>query len=80
MANSETYFGLLALTAVSTGLLLVAIGLFRLGWLVDFLSVSIVTEFMCGIGVIIAVHLLPDAFGVTSGGDSVVQCVVQLSH
>ena len=80
LPNSEPYFGLVALTAVVTGLLLMTIGLFRLGWLADFLSVPIVTGFMCGIGVIIAVHQLPHALGVTSGGDSVVQRVVQLSH
>lgn len=80
LPNSEPYFALVAMTAVVTGLLLTAIGLFRLGWLADFLSVPIVTGFMCGIGVIIAVHQLPHALGVTSEGDSVVQRLVQISH
>ena len=41
-----------------------AVGLFKLGWIADFLSVPIVTGFLCGIGVIIIVHQLPSALGV----------------
>ena len=47
-----------------------SVGLFKLGWIADFLSVPIVTGFLCGIGVIIIVHQLPSALGVASGGTS----------
>ena len=80
LPNSPQYYDLVAATAVVTGLMVMTVGLFRLGWLADFMSVPIVTGFMCGIGVIIAVHQLPHALGVSSGGDSVVQRLEVLSH
>ncbi|MGA2294286.1 MAG: SulP family inorganic anion transporter [Acidimicrobiales bacterium] len=70
---STQYLELVAATALITGLLLVAIGLLKLGWFADFLSLPIVVGFMCGIGVIIAVHQLPHVFGIVGGGDSVIQ-------
>jgi MFS superfamily sulfate permease-like transporter len=80
LPNSSQYYGLVAATAVVTGVMVMTVGLFKLGWLADFMSVPIVTGFMCGIGVIIAVHQLPHVLGVTSGGDSVVQRLAALSH
>jgi MFS superfamily sulfate permease-like transporter len=80
LPNSSQYYALVAATAVVTGLMVMAVGLLKLGWLADFLSVPIVTGFMCGIGVIIAVHQLPHMLGVTSGGDSVIQRLEALSH
>ena len=70
---STQYYELVAATAVVTGLILFAIGLAKLGWLADFLSLPIVVGFMCGIGVIIVVHQLPHVLGITGGGDSVIQ-------
>ena len=80
LPNSSQYYALVAATAVVTGLMVMAVGLLKLGWLADFLSVPIVTGFMCGIGVIIAVHQLPHVLGVSSGGDSVIQRLEVLSH
>jgi len=42
--------------------------------------VPIVAGFLSGIGVIIIVHQLPRVFGVSSGGDSVVQRLNSLVH
>ncbi|MDH2902463.1 MAG: SulP family inorganic anion transporter [Actinomycetota bacterium] len=78
--NSSQYYDVVAITAVVTGALLVLVGLFRLGWLADFMSVPIVTGFLSGIGVIIAVHQLPHALGVNSGGDSLIQRLDDLGH
>jgi len=77
---SSAYFSLVAATAVVTGVMVATVGILKLGWLADFMSVPIVTGFMCGIGVIIAVHQLPHALGVGGGGDSVAQRLVALSH
>jgi MFS superfamily sulfate permease-like transporter len=77
---SSQYLALAAATAVVTGLILMTIGLFKLGWLADFLSLPIVAGFMCGIGVIIIVHQLPRVFGVKGGGNSVVQRLDALLH
>jgi MFS superfamily sulfate permease-like transporter len=70
---SSQYYALVAATAVVTGILVMAVGVLKLGWLADFLSAPIVAGFLSGIGIIIIVHQLPRVFGVTSGGDSVMQ-------
>ncbi|NNN01791.1 MAG: SulP family inorganic anion transporter [Acidimicrobiaceae bacterium] len=70
-ASSVVYLELVAAAAVVTGLIILAIGLFKLGWIADFLSLPIVAGFLGGIGVIIIVHQLPRALGVNSGGESV---------
>ena len=79
-ASSVQYLELVAATAVVAGLIVTAIGLLRLGWLADFLSVPIVAGFMAGIGFIIIVHQLPRALGVASGGQSFFQRLASLSH
>ena len=78
--STTLYFELVAATAVVTGLVVMAIGLLRLGWIADFLSLPIVTGFLAGIGVIIIVHQLPSALGVSAGGTSVIQRLSSLSH
>jgi sulfate permease, SulP family len=78
--DTTLYFELIAATAVVTGLVVMAVGLLKLGWIADFLSLPIVTGFLGGIGVIIIVHQLPSALGVTSGGTSVYQRLDSLSH
>lgn len=80
LPDSSQYYALVAATAVVTGLLVFAVGLLKLGWLADFLSVPIVRGFMSGIGVIIIVHQLPRVLGVSSGGESVIQRLEALSH
>jgi SulP family sulfate permease len=78
--QTTLYFELVAATAVVTGLVVMAVGLLKLGWIADFLSLPIVTGFLGGIGLIIIVHQLPDALGVKSGGASVYQRLDSLSH
>jgi MFS superfamily sulfate permease-like transporter len=82
--TTTPYMELVAATAVITGIAVFGVGLLKLGWIADFLSVPIVTGFLCGIGVIIIVHQLPSALGVASGGTSIIQRlhsdVSQLAH
>jgi len=80
LPDSSQYYSLVAATALVAGVILVAIGLLKLGWLADFLSVPIVAGFLSGIGVIIIVHQLPRVFGVASGGSSVVSRLDSLFH
>ena len=80
LPDSPQYYAVVAATAVVTGILVMVVGLFRLGWLADFMSVPIVTGFLAGIGVIIVVHQLPHALGVASGGDSLLQRLASLGH
>ena len=78
--STTLYFELVAATAIVTGLVVMSVGLMKLGWIADFLSLPIVTGFLCGIGVIIIVHQLPSALGVPSGGTSVLQRLTWLGH
>lgn len=84
LPDSTQYFALVAATAVVTGLCLIVVGVAKLGWMADFLSVPLVSGFLTGIGVIIAVHQLPKVLGVQGGGDSVLERLhnvwTQLGH
>jgi len=79
-ASSPEYLELVAVTAVVAGLIVMIIGLLKLGWLADFLSLPIVAGFMAGIGVIIIAHQLPRVLGVPSGGESFVSRLQWISH
>ena len=45
------------------GLIVMLVGILRLGWIAEFLSTPIITGFLSGVAVIIIVHQLPDLFG-----------------
>jgi SulP family sulfate permease len=79
-ASSPEYMELVAATAVVAGLIVMLIGLLKLGWLADFLSLPIVAGFMAGIGVIIITHQLPRVLGVPSGGESFISRLQWISH
>lgn len=79
-ASSPEYMELVAATALIAGLIVMAIGLLKLGWLADFLSLPIVVGFMAGIGVIIITHQLPRVLGVPSGGESFISRLQWISH
>ena len=79
-ASSAEYMELVAATAVVAGLIVTTIGLLKLGWLADFLSLPIVAGFMAGIGVIIITHQLPRVLGVPSGGESFISRLQWISH
>ena len=79
-ASSAEYMELVAATAVVAGLIVTVIGLLKLGWLADFLSLPIVVGFLSGIGVIIITHQLPRVLGVASGGESFIQRLRWISH
>lgn len=79
-ASSPLYLELVATTAVVAGLILMLIGLLKLGWLADFLSLPIVVGFLSGIGVIIIAHQLPRVLGVASGGESFVSRITSVAH
>ncbi len=45
------------------GLMVMLVGILRLGWIAEFLSTPIVTGFLSGVAVIIIIHQLPDFLG-----------------
>ena len=52
------------------GLMVMLVGILRLGWIAEFLSTPIVTGFLSGVAVIIVVHQLPDFLGLPATGGS----------
>lgn len=67
--DSDRYLALTAALALTVGALLLLAGIARLGFISDFLSKSVVTGFVFGLAITIAIGQLPKLFGVpaTSG-------------
>jgi MFS superfamily sulfate permease-like transporter len=66
------YAGLMAVTALLVGVLLVAVGAFRLGWIAEFLSTPVIIGVLAGIAVEIVVRQMPVILGVRGGGTTTV--------
>ncbi len=62
-SGSPQFVALGCLLAVMVGVLVVLVGVLRLGWIAEFLSVPIIAGFLAGVAVIIIVHQLADLFG-----------------
>jgi MFS superfamily sulfate permease-like transporter len=68
VATTPRYMALAGLTALMVGVLVGASGLLRMGWVARLLSVPVITGFLAGIAVHIALSQLPAFLGVPSGG------------
>ena len=69
------YLALTAALALTVGVLLLLAGIARLGFISDFLSKSVVTGFVFGLAIIIAIGQLPKLLGVpATSGNSFQQC------
>lgn len=69
--DSDRYLQLTAALAFTVGVLLLLAGIARLGFISDFLSKSVVTGFVFGLAITIAVGQLPKLFGVpAASGDA----------
>jgi SulP family sulfate permease len=66
--------------AVLIGLLCVAGGLARLGFLADLLSKGVVVGFMNGLAVVIAVGQLPKVLGIEAAGSTTLQQIVDIAR
>jgi sulfate permease, SulP family len=78
--GSTKYVALVGILAVMAGLLVAAVGLLRLGWIAEFLSVPIMAGFLGGVAVIIVVHQVPDLLGVQRSGGSTTHEISDLAH
>src|SRR5580704_16262833 len=65
-SSSPEYSLLAAALALMVGLLLLAAGIFRLGWIADLLSIPVTTGFLAGISVHIFISQLPGILGLPS--------------
>jgi MFS superfamily sulfate permease-like transporter len=70
--GSASYAVVMALTALMVGAVLLAAGLFRLGWIAEFLSTPVITGILAGIAVEIAVRQIPIILGVAGGGTTTI--------
>jgi SulP family sulfate permease len=80
-SGSPDYVMLAAALALMVGLLLLAAGIFRLGWIADLLSVPVTTGFLAGISVHILISQLPAILGLPSPEGAMLQRLASLvSH
>ena len=63
------YAELVTLVALMVGVILLAIGLLRAGWLATLLSIPVTTGFLAGISIHIIVGELPTLLGISEEGD-----------
>ena len=64
--GSEKYVALVATVALLTAVLLLVARIFKLGFLADFLSRTVLVGFLAGVGVQVAIAMLGDMLGVTT--------------
>ena len=68
LAATPQYSAMAALVAMIAGAVVSASGLLQLGWVARLLSVPVITGFLAGISVHIALSQLPALLGIPSGG------------
>ncbi|RII83079.1 SulP family inorganic anion transporter [Neopusillimonas maritima] len=76
--GSEQYVVLAATLAFLSGIMLLAFGLLRLGFLANFLSHPVISGFISGSAILITVSQLKHLFGLTTNAGNVFQEVYQL--
>jgi len=72
VAGRSGYGVAMAVTALLVGAALVTVGVFRLGWIAEFLSTPVITGVLAGIAVEIAVRQIPAILGVAGGATSTI--------
>jgi len=78
-SGSPEYQALAAALALMVGLLLLAAGVFRLGWIADLLSIPVTIGFLAGISVHILISQLPGILGLPSPSGPMLQRVATLT-
>jgi MFS superfamily sulfate permease-like transporter len=78
--GSAHYLSLAATTALLTAGMLLLARIFRLGFLADFLSRTVLVGFLTGVGVQVAIAMLGDMLGVAEGGRGAIQQLWGLAH
>ena len=76
--NPSLYLVLTSALALIVGVMFVAAGIARLGFVADFLTKSVVTGFIFGLAITIVIGQIPKLLGVPSGSGSVPDQVRQL--
>ncbi len=76
--GTPEYLGAAIALAFLSGLMLLAMGFLRLGFLANFLSHPVISGFITASGIIIAAAQLKHIFGVNAGGHNLYELVVSL--
>ncbi|MFN3642246.1 MAG: SulP family inorganic anion transporter [Gemmobacter sp.] len=71
--GTPEYLGAAIALAVMSGLMLTAMGLFRLGFVANFLSHPVISGFITAAGLIIAAGQVPHILGIPGGGHSLLE-------
>lgn len=78
LTGSEQYLAAAIMLAFISGILLVLMGLFRLGSLANFLSHPVISGFITASGIIIAASQLKHIFGVKADGHNLYELILAL--
>ena len=74
--GTAAYGGDMALLALLVGVVIIGVGVARMGWIADFLSVPVVTGFLAGIAITIIVGQLPAVLGLPSTSGNALEKLV----
>jgi SulP family sulfate permease len=80
VSGSPDYLVLAAALALMVGLLLLAAGIFRLGWIADLLSIPVTTGFLAGISAHILISQLPAILGLPAPDGPMLQRLASLAE
>jgi len=78
--GSPEYLGAAVALAMVSGLLLIAMGLLRLGFLANFLSHPIISGFITASGIQIAAGQLAPVLGISAHGENLIELMSSLLH
>ncbi len=70
-SDGDLYLILTVWLAIFTGVFFVALGLARMGWIANFMASSVLSGFMVGLAIVIAVGQLDKILGIEAEGDNV---------
>jgi high affinity sulfate transporter 1 len=71
--DGDLYLVLTVWLAIFTGVFFIAFGLARMGWIANFMASSVLSGFMVGLAIVIAVGQLDKILGIESEGGNVLQ-------
>ena len=77
--DTATYIAMTAMLAIIVGVYLIAAGILKLGFLAEFLAKPVITGFIVGLAITIAVGQLPKLFGVTGSGGNVIDQLISFA-
>ena len=72
-SDGDLYLILTIWLAIFTGVFFIGLGLARMGWISHFMASSVLSGFMVGLAIVIAVGQLDKIFGIESEGGNVLQ-------